>query len=470
VQIFLASLPLPAVSATLTANEAEIERLTNLILHKEIDLERYYLLYRVHGTKEPKYRRLRYYLLQVGSASCTLASNIMFLKLAKDSLRPPGVSDFGRADAEANEEVGTIEEPEVSTVNFLRNAYYLAMVGLLLDAGSSCIELASNSFTAIKNIRQKQSPAAAVKNVEARLKEIDSLMAERTKLVLLQEKTSTRAIHEAENKVLVSFRNWCLSEFADVYADVKSAQSSNNIYYLLDVAADSVYVAGMLVGFRALHPGKEYLNGPSLNVSIVGDAIAVASVPLSTMSGSKLYKFYRNRLMKKLEKVVEDAEDQTKNSMTNFKKEIDAAPLSSLESAGSALPRMKAYLIWSERYDEVIEKSITELKHQAKVALQGTISGPTISASYLAADILSHVGFYQFANKPSTAASLAFASSITATTGTSASLFLTNYNLISETLHRRKLRKQGLLPEQLLAERLKVLDELDTFLIGLNPK
>lgn len=470
----------------MSASEMQIEKLTNQILRKELDLERFYLLYRVHGTKEPKWRRLRYYVLQVGAASCTLASNIMFTKLAADGMRrrnPP--IDFGRGDAhpqgfrteeeqveedvrdeavvDARDEGDELEAPE--SVNYLRQALIVNMIGVLLDGGSSCIELASNSFTALKNKWQKRSPSDAVKTVVGRLNEIDTLLKERKALVDQKPHSSARNIHHTEEKVLVAFRNWCLCEFSEVYADVKSTQTGNNLYYLLDVAADSVYLAGLIIGLRALNPGSEHLNGPSLNVSIVGDGLSIASVPLSSWGTTRVYNHYRKKMLKKLEQTVEDAEAETKVTMDGLKKEIDASTQSGIQSAGSVMSRMKAYLIWSDRYDAVIEKSLDELKHQAKVALQGNITGPAISTTYLMADILAHVGFYRFPTRPHTAAALGLGGSIAGTTGTSASLFFTNYNLISETLHRRKLRKQGLLPEQLLAERLKILDELDQMII-----
>ena len=322
-QIFVLSFASPSIAAQLSENELEIEKITNQILRKEIDLERYYLLYKVHGTKEPKYRRIRYYLLQVAASSCTLASNLMFLKLARDGMRNPPDTDFGRgdahpgsseSDAEIEEEVATNttavpEDNGRNTVNYLRNAYVVSMLGILLDAGSSCIELSSNSLTAIKNIINKRSPGAAVKVVIERVEEIDKLIEERKKLVDTKPYSTAHTLHLAEEKVLLAFRNWCLSEFVDVYAEVKSSQAGNNLYYMLDLAADSVYLAGLVVGMRALKPGKEHLNGPSINVSIVGDAIAVASVPLSNKGSEQLYKFHQKRLLKKLQETFKDTED-----------------------------------------------------------------------------------------------------------------------------------------------------------------
>lgn len=51
------------------------------------------------------------------------------------------------------------------------------------DGGSSAVELFSNGYTAVRHIRNGTSPGAAVKNVVARIKDIDAMMVERDALM-----------------------------------------------------------------------------------------------------------------------------------------------------------------------------------------------------------------------------------------------------------------------------------------------
>src|ERR1700679_511055 len=75
----LVLMPSAAVHAEQPPDDAQrIENLNNAIVHKEIDLERFYLQYPLAGGKSPKYRRLRYFLLQVASASCSVAAQARF--------------------------------------------------------------------------------------------------------------------------------------------------------------------------------------------------------------------------------------------------------------------------------------------------------------------------------------------------------------------------------------------------------
>ena len=510
-----------APAAEVTPEEQQIDALSYDILHKEIDLERYYLHYRVKGTEQPKWRRLRYYALQVASTSTGLACNIIFTKLAKEGLKAPGVQNFGKGDADtddtpetAQEAANDFEAPEVAapqtqgsngpvgggalstqarstnssnssgtanritpnessdasepdTNNQVKAAFVLNTISTGLDGASNTIELGSNLLTCLKNKKLKTDPASTVNNVIARIKEIDQLILERDSIVQKNPFLPEAPIYQAEGRVLKAFRNWCLSEFADVYAEVKSTQSSSNVYYVLALAADAMYLTGSILGLRALSPGKDNLNGPAIINSIVGDSIYMSSVPVSTVAGSLLYKYHRNKLEDKLKQELENNEPDAKAAMAQLNKVIQSADIKTLRRARSIQVRASAYLLWAGRYDRYIDKELVELRHQSKVAHQGEVSGPVLSGSFLATDILAAIGFYRFPNDARRGSSLAYAGSIASTSASSTSLFLTNYNLFSEILHRRKLKKQGILPEQLLAERFQTLDQLD---IMIRPK
>ncbi len=428
-------------AAALSAEEARIDAITTDILHKEIDLERYYLQYRVHGTKEPKYRRARYFGLQVSSALASLSSNIVAVSLAG----------------------GHIKNPESISLSTARQGLELGIIGTCLDGGSSAFELGSNSLTAIKNIKTKQNPASAVKNVVARLKEIDALLAEREKLVTQHPELKSNHIYESEGRVLKSFRDWCLSEFADVYADVKSSQASANVYYLLDIASDAAYLASLLYSVKSLK--KPEVTDIAVNTAIVGDAIGMASAPVSAKSYNWFYNHWKKKLSKQLNENLTTAEDETKAAMEALNKELASKDVHIIEAAGSIQNRIEVYLLWSARYDKYIDKGLEDQRHQSKVALQGVISGPAIFGTYLNEDILAKIALKKYADRPKAQNNLYLAGAIGTTVGTSTSLLLTNYWLIDQLRYQRKMRKKGMLPEQLLAERLKTLDELDERLL-----
>src|SRR5215472_1288924 len=59
------------------SDTSEVLALTNEILQKRADLERYYLRYRLRGSEEPKSRRMRYFYAQQTAALGFISANTL---------------------------------------------------------------------------------------------------------------------------------------------------------------------------------------------------------------------------------------------------------------------------------------------------------------------------------------------------------------------------------------------------------
>ncbi len=464
-------LSVPAVfsyTPEVTAEEAQVEKLTNQAFHKLVDLERYYLQYRKIGNATPKFRRIRYYLLQVASTSCTLASNIMLTDVARKGLKDR-VTDFGRGDADVDQSSGTQgNAPPASgvdnTTGEVRRALVLAMIGTVLGPGSSLLELCSNGYTAAKNLKQGKNPATAVKNVQVRVREIDALLAERKNFMDAHPELRALQINKAEHDVLQCFRDWCVSEFVDVYSDVKAGQSGANVFYTLDVTAGGLSLAGQILGLKSLRPGKDNLAGPSATVSVVGDGFSLISAPASAYAGKKFKSYWKKRVQGQFKDHLNYGETEVKASIAQLRRVVGDADESRVSASCDVESRLAGYLMWSSRYDDIINREYIELSHRGKVAHQGQKVGPLIAGTGLTQDLFADVAFYGYPNNDRKGASLAYAGSITALSGNAAALAYTNYNFVSEYFYRRKLRSKRLLPQQLLDERLRLLDHIDLML------
>lgn len=470
-QFFLCAPAAFSLSPELTAEESQVETLTNQIFRKEVDLERYYLQYRKIGTATPKFRRLRYFAFQVASTSCAMASNILFTDVGRKGLKDSNINDFGRGDGDIGQTSGggtSTGRPSSAdnTKGEVRQALNLALIASILGPGSSLLELCSNGYTTLKNIKTGNNPASAVKAVESRLKEIDDLLAQRKKILDEHPELRALAINRAEHTVLECFRDWCLSEFVDLYAEVKSGQAGANVFYMLDVAAGGCAVAGNVIALRSLNPGRDKLAGPAANVSIVGDSINVINAPASSYAGKRIGQFWRNRLRKRLSDHLHYGEAESKAAMAQLRAITNAADDRALEAASSIQSRIAAYLMWSERYDAIMDKQIAELRHRSKVAAQGKRVGPLIGATGLVQDIAAATAFYGYPGDERKGASLGYAGSITALSGNGLALLYTNGNFVGELIHRKKLRQQRLLPEQLLDERIRLLHLVDQMVVS----
>ncbi|MBX9948831.1 MAG: hypothetical protein K2Y39_06700 [Candidatus Obscuribacterales bacterium] len=465
--VFSAALPLAAFSYTpeITAEETQVEKLTNEIFHKLVDLERYYLQYRKIGTATPKFRRVRYFLAQVAATSCTMASNIMLTDVARKGLKDNKITNFGRGDGDVDPPDTSVPSPSVDNTNGeVRRAIVLAMIGTVLGPGSSLMELCSNGYTAAKNIKQGKNPATAVKAVQGRLAEIDALLSERRNLLDAHPELRALPINKAEHVVLQCFRDWCLSEFVEIYSDVKSGQSGANVYYALDATNGGLSLTGQILGLKSTYPNYDRLAGPSATVSVVGDCFSLISAPASAFAGKKLKNYWKKKAQSTFKEHLKFGETEAKASMEQLRRIVDNADPNIIASSCDVESRMAAYMMWSARYDDIINREEIELSHRGKVAHQGQRIGPLIAGSGLAQDLLADIAFYGYPNNERRGASLAYSGSISAVSGNATALAYSNYNFISEYLYRRKLRRQRLLPQQLLDERLRLLDQVDLML------
>lgn len=452
-------------SPEITAEEAHVEKVTNEIFHKLVDLERYYLQYRKIGTATPKFRRIRYFLAQVASSSTTMASNIMLTDVARKGLKDNKITNFGRGDGDVDPPGTSAPTPGVANTNGeVRRALVLAIIGTVLGPGSSLMELCSNGYTAAKNVKQGKNPATAVKNVQARLKEIDALMDERKSFLDAHPELRALAINKAEHAVLHAFRDWCVAEFVEIYSDVKAGQRGANVYYALDATNGSLGLTGQILGLKSTYPNYDHLAGPSATVSVVGDAFSLISAPASAYAGRKFKAHYKKIAQNTFKDHLKLGEVEAKASMAQLRKIVDFADPLAASASTDVESRMAGYLMWSVRSHDIIAREEVELSHRSKVAHQGQRIGPLIAGSGMAQDILADIAFYGYPNNERRGASLAYAGGISATSGNAAALAYTNYNFVSEYLYRRKLRSQRLLPQQLLDERLRLLDQVDLML------
>jgi hypothetical protein len=414
-----------------------IERLTTEVLKKEIEFERFYTRYRVKGNEEPKYRYDRYFAFQQTAAALTLAAVI------------PGITEPGKY----------LDRPERVNQRVLKNATTTGMIGIIFQGGSSALELGSNTLLTLKHIIKKEDPGSARKYVTKVLKEIDALLAQRLALVEKHRDSDDYKIWSVETLLLKLFRDGLVYEFANVYADVRSEQSSSNVYYGLDVASCGAYLASYVLGLQSFD--QERFANPSSVEGIIGDAIGVVSAPASSYSYYVLYDYWYKKIGKQLNEKLYDSEPELKKQVAVLEKLLATTDPQTKAALGPVDARIKMYMLWADRFDEFTAKQTIDWRHSSKVALQSNISGPLISGAFLAQDISGVIAATKYKNNLKAQNTLFFATSIPTTVASVANLGLSTYWWVDNKLFTRKLRKQNALPRQLMEHRLTTLNELE---------
>ncbi len=114
--------------------------------------------------------------------------------------------------------------------------------------------------------------------------------------------------------------------------------------------------------------------------------------------------------------------------------------------------------LWTNR----LRSCGTEVKSRRKVSA----SVHLLALLVLRTDIAAATAFYGYPGDERKGASLSYAGAITALSGNGLALLYTNGNFVGELIHRKKLRQQRLLPEQLLDERIRLLHLVDQMVVS----
>ena len=405
------------------------------VIDELAELEYYSLRYRLQAMKEPKGRRLRYFTFQQAQASILLGSGIIT------------TAEYGRKDGPRDYQ--------------LRNAFAAGLVGSVFGSVGSGIELAVNAQKCLENKRKKIDPDTARDWIIAKVRSIDTHLNQRLELLKTLNVSEDKRICEVEGSLLKHLRDLAVYEFADWYADARSYQASNSVFYALNILSNTISSVSYYYAKKAVD--HDFANSAESITAFASDAVAIPSAPISALTEKWLYKRWYKRFSEAVNEKIVDVEPLIKKDMSDLTALVSQSDEASLVASGNIKLRMKAYGFWSDKFDKFLGQKSRHLRHLHDVAVESVTVGPLIATTSLAEDTLGAVGYYKFKNKESTANALNRAGSISLVTGAGASIGYTAASLLREMKYEKKLRKENGLPEQQLQKRLETLDSLYEF-------
>lgn len=410
--------------------------LTKKILLSGVELERYSLKFRLDNGKQPKYRKLRYFLAQEAGASCGLAFEIV------------GVEQFGK---------GRKRPLEVSKPA-LHGALATVTTGSIIAGSGSALELGSNVLQAMRNRWHGNDHRAARKFVVAKLKQIDLLLAQRQALVDANAGSPGYERAVIEGKILHDMRNCFISEFSHFYSDTKAYAAFQNTFFLLNAAYNAVGAAGGGVAYKAVDVPK--YNGPANILFTVSGAMASVSPLISSAVSKVVRKQAQHSLAKEL------------HETPNFDPAVFAEHRKQLEdltqvSDGQLIPslpatrRLAMYTQSDQLFAKQFESETTTMRKLNKIALQTSLLGPAIGGQLMTQGILGTVGYYRYTIEPRKQINRYYQGAVVGTVGTSMAVVGNAAWLLSSMSYEHRLAKEKRLPSQLINTRLDHLDELE---------
>jgi len=123
----------------------------------------------------------------------------------------------------------------------------------------------------------------------------------------------------------------------------------------------------------------------------------------------------------------------------------------------------------SARYDRTLDREITRINRLREVARQQAISGPIIGLANVAQSLSATIAAYSFTDAPINGNRLLLAGRISKIGGQGYSMANTGLARFRKTFYDRRLKKQGLSPDQVFEERLRRLDKLETQVKAATP-
>ncbi|CAN5150422.1 hypothetical protein BH10CYA1_BH10CYA1_60270 [soil metagenome] len=426
-----------ATTSTTTATNfsQQYTQITKEILQHGIEIERFSLHFRLESTKQPRFRRLRYFLSQQAGAAGIMAFEVT------------AVDQFG---------VGRKRPLKIDS-RALRGSLAATTTTLIIASTGSMFELSSNVLQMIKNKQHGYDPKSANNYVAKKLHRIDELLAQRDAIVQAHSDDPSYAKAVAEGKVLRDMRSSFLDEYSHFNADTGAYRAYQNMFYLLNATYNGIGAWAADTGYRAL--ARPHLNGTTNVLFIVTGGLATVTPIICQATGY----YARHRAYKNLKKEV--GSDQ-------FNREQFAIDCKNLEtSSGSidgslihSLPvteRAAMYNQSRELFTKQLDSETKTMRKLEKVALQSSILGPAIGSTLLTQGILGTYGYYHYPIQPRKQINQFYCGAIVGCVGAGASLVGNTSSLLAGYSYEHKLWKQKTLPKQLIEQRLAHLDEVE---------
>ncbi|CAN5586586.1 hypothetical protein BH11CYA1_BH11CYA1_24880 [soil metagenome] len=431
-----ADLALADASTPSLTPEQQYSQLTKQILLAGIELERFSLNFRLHSSKQPRFRKLRYFLSQETAAAAGLGFEIAFMEQTKKGRRRPL----------------QVSKP------VLHGALTTLMTGSIIGGSGSCLELSANMLQCIMNKRQGFDFKTANKFVVAKLKEIDRLLAERDALVAAHPDHPGHEGAVVEGKILKELRNCFIAEYSDFNADTKGYITYQNLFYLLNASYSAVEAAGAWCGYRGVTTPK--YNGPANVLFIVSGAMSMVTPTICNVAG----KYARSQALETLEKQIGERpkfDGAAFNQQFKEAREILKTTNASIITSLPGTDRLAMYTDASGFFKKQLDSETTIMRRREKVALQSNLLAPVIGGQIMTQGILGCVGSYRYNLRPRKQLSMFYRGAIVGTVATSMATVGNAVSLLSSLSYEHRLSKEKKLPEQLIKARLEHLEDVE---------
>jgi hypothetical protein len=275
------------------------------ILHKELEIEKNNVTFLIKSHPEGRWKAWRFFAFQ--EAGTVVLDSGLIVGLSD---REHQIKHHGR----------------ISGV-LLENALVLQMVGQLVCAVGDVVELGLNARQSLQ-ARHQGMDARTAKRRAIRLHNELLALLEKRRLLLRGPNGLTPIqvrVAEAETRVLDDEERLLWLQCSRTLIDARRLVTSENSFYLLDIAKNLSGAAGNLVGLESTHLGQPHVNLHANVLTTVSGGLIMANPILSRLAGRAaglsyardLDRQYKGEMARAVEDLSIDTAALTKIGVTN---------------------------------------------------------------------------------------------------------------------------------------------------------
>jgi len=428
----------------LTGRVSNVDTITRDILRDEIKLEKYNLTYRLNAAKQGRWKGWRYFAIQECALGLVEGDLIAMTSYRGHGLHHPERVHRGTATN------GTVLP---------------AFIGFIVSGGGDAIELMINGYHYFEAHQNGFSQTQARLHVAELVNQIDKKIAERD--AMLREQPSSDAdvaqAQALEGKVLADFRQAALSEFQRFHIGASSTLANQQAFYLLDIAQTVTGAVWSALTMNLINKGKERMCQSSGIIFLVNAAQTMLD-PMLAYGASRVAAKLDERSLRKSGfcQMMTNCGTMSANCSALKKWAVDRQNSGSPE-VNALLSRVKAYDMDSAYHTAQIENYDKALRNQRKTAMMNTGWGLFIGGSKLPFGILPTIAGTKLI-RGKVVNAYYFTGSTVLLPSISAAILDSWRSQIQGEITYQRLKRQNLLPNQIIHTRMAALDQIEAAL------
>ena len=421
----------------------QINDLTNEIILREIGLQRINALFRIESTRQPRLRNWRQFAYSETNSNMTEAALIGRMALSYPYVK----KDTGRPDQRA-----------------VQRCAATSMVGQLFAAGGESYEVLANLRSYWRARKNGLDPKSYREKLTSSAQEIDSLIGQRDRLISsIRLSEADVKIVNAETALLKDVRDLALVQYGQYHAGARRLRFFQNAAYLISISKSLAGATSNILNIQASRLRNNNIAGNASLLNLIAGALVIATPVFGRVSGN-LAGLADRRIVNK-----DFADAQARGTDTFVRDRLrlttilnepgaSATVRSDEMTRGEVYAHQEALLLAQERNIE------RERKQARKTTVENVVTGAVVGSSRMTAGILGMVGAWKYPDAPWISSRYTAAASTIYGAGAAFNSMETARVRISQALHDRRDARRGLLPRQVLKQRLATLDVMSQLL------